>query len=717
MAQGVFLFLGFLAVLLFPSSNLQQFDGLPVSRVPEFAALIGTIPFLIFPELRRNFWDWIGRRKIPRLLFWILPAVGLAIKITLFAFGPSSGFAGCYRSPAAPTTISHEVLPERTCERSYENLFDRSSATRMDDTIWFGAERWNLVFLNTDRYNYYDWESGNIPRARIPIEAQWAGIPDVGPNQPIRIEYVGEGAVVWGGVRVELPPSYAGTNIVEVESPATASLLRIEYAFDDGSRSGGDSQNWGPRASIRVSAGAESPAVPLRAANPAAPWRSLAWLADGLILLWLLSFLPAIWLSVNSDWILLIACGAGIGLFSFLPVSAVVRETGLICVPAGVLIARLAVRPVRAVSIYFIVFLAGFAIMRVLFPGGIGLVLLRSAGNDPLSYESQAYSILATGSLQGGEPVFYNVPAYRYLKFLEHAIFGDGNMLAAAVLLAVFLGGVFRLFRDFVRRGSAWLHTALLIGLGGGLLFMIGYYCSTIIRDGLSEYGAWILFLWALPALFANRSGFGIIGGMTALSIAVTIRPDLLPGALWIFLIVAFANWRNQARNICIAAAAAICISLLPLAHNLYFGHQWVLFTTSQGAAVNLVLPPATWLAGLRGDPTAAAAIREQAAMLFLITDVPRSALPTMAVMAAFLFCWLALTGWTVIPRKFQALPWLAVPIPFLVIRFFYVINTYYPRHIFVIYFSMAVVSALVLIQSLRIAPAAAGPAVELPRT
>jgi hypothetical protein len=40
MTQGIFLFLAFLIALCFPSANLQIFDGLPFSRLPEFAVLV-----------------------------------------------------------------------------------------------------------------------------------------------------------------------------------------------------------------------------------------------------------------------------------------------------------------------------------------------------------------------------------------------------------------------------------------------------------------------------------------------------------------------------------------------------------------------------------------------------------------------------------------------------------------------------------------------------
>ncbi|MBN2084350.1 MAG: hypothetical protein JW748_03935 [Anaerolineales bacterium] len=715
MMQAIPLFLAFLAILCFPSANLQIFDGLPISRLPEFAMLVLAAPFLLFRELRVRQADFWKRWKIRPAWLWIFLAVIFVFKIALFASGEHSGFAGCYRSGAEPTAITHEELPYRECERSYENLFVRYSATRLDETIWFGPDGWNLVFLNTNRYNYYEWEPGNIPRPRIPITARWSGYPDIAPGIPIRIEYAGEGTVTWGDVSVVLPPAYAETAVVDINPPPANSPLAIEYSFDDGSRSGQDEDAWGPRASIKVSAAENGIVVPLPARS-AALWRILALLTDGMILLWIVACLPSLWHSIRRDLAGLIAFSAGIVVFSFLPAAPVVRGIGLTIVLAAILAAHILGRPFRGISVYFIAAAAGFAILRV-WSSGAGTVLLRSAGNDPLSYESQAYSILATASLRGGESVFEYIPAYRYVKFLEHALFGDGNMLSAAVSLAAFFGGVFGLFRGMEAHGFPKLRRFLLAGLGCGLIMLGGYYVAGIIREGLSEYGTWILLLWALPGMYAAAAPGAILAGAVALSIAYTIRPNQITGILWIFLLTALGSWKKIGKAILLAGSLALGIALLPLVHNLYFGGQWVPAAVSGGMSVNLVLLPATWMAFLQGDPAAVAAVREQMGMLFLITDAPRSMWPTLGLMAAFGVCWVGVAAYSIARKKWSVLPWLATPVLFLAIHLVYGVSTYYPRHIVIGYLCMAVTSILVLSPGGPAVPSAEAGAVELPRT
>ena len=526
---SVWIDLGLLLVLGFPSANLQWFDGLPLSRLYEFAALALLVPFLVFPGLRKTQFDIWKRLTIRPVFVWIILAAVLLLKGILLMSGVHNGFSGCYRSPAEPTSITHEDLPPRECERSYENLFDRFSTTRLDPSIWFQPDTWNLVFLNTNRFDYYDWVPGNILRERIPLEATWIGTPAVKPGETVRIEYVGEGSVTWGDVEISLPPSYHTANVVEFTPPSGDHSLQVDYTFDDGSRSGQDPQTWGPRATMQISAGTPDRMAPLAAANPPLGWRLAAILADALILLMLFSFIPALWNSVRRDIVALVALGFGIFIFTFFPSAALIREFEIIAVLAAFLIYHLAIKPFRPATIYAAVLAAAFATLHI-WSSGAGQVLLRSAGNDPLSYQSQAYSILYTGSLRGGESVFDYIPMYRYIKFLEHAVFGDGNMLYAVAQLAAFFGGVFWVFRMPGRRLKKLLPKILLIGLGCSLIFLGGYYVSGVIRDGLSEYDTWILLLWALPALFWLESSAALLGGTLALAVSYTIRPNQLLG-------------------------------------------------------------------------------------------------------------------------------------------------------------------------------------------
>jgi hypothetical protein len=691
MMQAFLPFLAFLFVLSFPSTNLQFFDGLPFSALPEFAVLALAAPFLLFPELRVRQAEFWRQWKIRPAYLWLVLAAVLLIKGILFASGEYAGFAGCYRSQAEPTGITHEDLPFRECERSYENLFGRFSATRMDKTIWFGEGGWNLVFLNTNRYDYPEWDAGNILRSRMPIQAQWTGDPDVGPGESIRIEYAGEGKVTWGDVRVVLPPAYSEKAVVEISPPVAAAPLEIEFSFDDGSRTGQDPQAWGPRASIKVEGVENGKAVPLIGRNPGAGWRMLAILADGLILLWVAACLPALWMAVRRDLVILVLFTAVIGACTRIPLPGIVCQIGITLALTAVLLTHFLIRPLRPVPIYTCIMAAAFAIL-VVWSSGFTQVILRSAGNDPLQYESQAYSILATGSLRGGESVFYFQPMYRFVLFVEHVLFGDANTFSSVPPLAVFWGAIAWLF-DGTRKASLplWKRVVLILTLIF-LIFLGGTYVAGTIREGLSEYPAWILMLIVLPLLLTEQAGIRTILGFMALALSVTIRVNHLPAALWLSAVSAVRIGRRRWRLLVIALVGSAAVILLPLIHNVFYGQAWVLFTKGSGSSALLAIPPDMWLSFFRGDPAAADAVAAQWNALFLNVWMPDAQRPIIAAMAGLLVCWAAGCIYSIVRGYWREWPALILPVFFLAPHLLYNVTGYYPKYIFAAYLCMGAV-------------------------
>jgi len=84
-------------------------------------------------------------------------------------------------------------------------------------------------------------------------------------------------------------------------------------------------------------------------------------------------------------------------------------------------------------------------------------VLLRGGGTDALTYESFAREILDTWSLRGGEDLFYSQPFFRYVRFTEHLLLGDGDVVVAAFsrsLLTVSVFWMILVFPEFPGRVS-----------------------------------------------------------------------------------------------------------------------------------------------------------------------------------------------------------------------------------------------------------------------
>ena len=72
-------------------------------------------------------------------------------------------------------------------------------------------------------------------------------------------------------------------------------------------------------------------------------------------------------------------------------------------------------------------------------------------------YESQARAILETGSLEGGEPFFRFQPGFRYWRFLERLVLGDGDPFVLIVALTLLTWGfLWAIARLWPRPAPSW---------------------------------------------------------------------------------------------------------------------------------------------------------------------------------------------------------------------------------------------------------------------
>ena len=188
------------AVLLLPSANVQVFDGLPLSSLPEFVALALLVPALASRALRRLYARQL-RRAGSRVTRGLLAAIALALgaKLALLAGGAHTGFLACYQSPIAP--------PADACERSFENPLRRFGVTRIDRHLDFGPRTWHLGFVNSLRFNFYPWTPGLPRRDRLPLLVTWRGTVESAEPWVARLTYVGDATMAIGpGIHELLSP-------------------------------------------------------------------------------------------------------------------------------------------------------------------------------------------------------------------------------------------------------------------------------------------------------------------------------------------------------------------------------------------------------------------------------------------------------------------------------------------------------------------------------
>jgi len=227
-----------LVALVFPTTNVARFDGVPLSSPHEILLLLLGATALLSPGLRRRYGRLLehGRGAIRWIL--LIPAViAIVAKAALLANGASEGFVGCYSSP---------VAQEATCERSFANPLSLHSATRVDREIDFGPRRqsttdvvayplrdlaigelaqsnWDLGFVNSYRFNFY--KPGAVDRGRLPLSVRWTGTV-AGTQSPLRVQYVGEVAIEFGGATRQLPASYSSVKRARTAIPPGRHPLR-----------------------------------------------------------------------------------------------------------------------------------------------------------------------------------------------------------------------------------------------------------------------------------------------------------------------------------------------------------------------------------------------------------------------------------------------------------------------------------------------------------
>jgi hypothetical protein len=242
----------------------------------------------------------------------------------------------------------------------------------------------------------------------------------------------------------------------------------------------------------------------------------------------------------------------------------------------------------------------------------IGGVRPFDAGDDGLVYEGFARDMLrqlsdgkVAEALEGGESVFYFTPGFRYLRVVEHLIFGETFLgYLSFILLLPFL--VHALARRFLPAEWAVALTIVFVAIPVGVLFgsSLLQYVKWAAR-GFADPAAYILFLAGLVILVGRsaegpRPGFAV--AMTAgflFALGVFARPNIVPAAGILLAGGGILSLRQQQYR----RAAGLALGFLPVLgmalHNWIFGGAFVLFTATAAHPGALVMPPSAYLAAV----------------------------------------------------------------------------------------------------------------------
>ena len=700
------------AFFAMPSANYHTFSGIPFNSLPEYVGFLALFLIVVWPSLREQ-WRALFVRRSSRQIGWTVAifCAGILTKGALLTNGGYEGFVACYRSiDEAPETGQ--------CENSYGNAFRQINATRIDRRLEFGPQDWNLSFVNHIKFNYYPWIQGSIPRERIPFSAHWRGVLDHNSDQDLELTYVGNVQIWIGSRQLSFGSSYVEPRTVHIPVPAERRSLIIAYTFDDGARVGMASEP-GPLPSFHLRTRTPTGTAPLQAEAIPIMWRVSGWFVDtiavgGVLLVfafyrrliarqwpvllvaslaaWLMYIQSTEWQFISLDTAFLISLAV--------PVVTILRRQPR---TAGLLLAY------WSVAILVLVH-------EVLSTAPLGSVFLRRGGSDSLAYESFARSILDTWSLQGGEAVFYYQPLFRYIRFFEHLILGDGDVLittfARTLLIVSVLCMTWR-FRTPGRLNAAVSLSALVL-----LLSLVNNVSVVnMMRAGLSEYPTWIIFPLCFSLLVHRHGPYGVLSS-AMLGVSLITRFNQAPGLIWMFLARGYNALRIKERRFIYAAAVLAFVCLLPVGHNFWYGKQLNFTIQSTAINYNLVLRPVDYLNASNDDALRELVLRQLDRIFYGSSSNARPArqggelqlvfrglqiLWMTAFIATFVSASVRVANKKPVlrcrlnhlrfPDTLYNLLILLLPGVFLAPHFFYQVDNYYPRHIFIAYLAMAAVA------------------------
>jgi hypothetical protein len=691
--------------LALPSANFQTFDGLPFSHIPEFLGFVLLLPLITSRGLRRLHWRWLASWPSgARAAIGIALGVALGVKVLLLASGTTQGFLACYRSPLEPPVNG-------PCERSFEHPFFRFSVTRVDRAIYFGEHDWDLGYLNTVRFDpHYVGLQGRL-RWRLPIEVAWRGDVERPAPWVARVSYVGEATVVVDAdrpasrVATALPPHYGTVAVAFVPVPGGRHSLGVAYRFDDGTTWGGPPPE-GPWATLRIERGrgpdGREPGAPVTPIEPPWPWRAAAATGDTalafLLAIPLVFYVGLLW---RDAWILA-------------PLAAVVPladrfDPAWIGLPSSLgllVVLALVAAPVpgrrwrrRLLGAFFaMTYVAWFVTLRTF--RQLGVVTLRAWAEDPLFFESHARSILDTWSLQGGESVFYYQPLFRYVRFVERLLLGEGDGLVGVLAVAALYWALCWAFAR-LRNGSRIGRTCRL--LFGAIAFSMLALASTppvvfFIQASLSEYPTWTLLCLLFPMLFASRSPAQWRTGAVLASFCQLLRTNQAPPVGGLLAIFAWRAWRIRPRATVAVVVLALLVMTLPALHNWYYGGRLSLIGDSP-AGVHLHIPPWRWRELLHAGRLQIEAL-DHLDHVFYVHPV-RDPFPRGDAMSRIAMRWLQILWLATLVLAFRRRGFapaakallVMLPLLYLGVHVIFVVDDYYPRHIIAGHFAMGLVT------------------------
>jgi hypothetical protein len=223
-----------------------------------------------------------------------------------------------------------------------------------------------------------------------------------------------------------------------------------------------------------------------------------------------------------------------------------------------------------------------------------GRLLFYWRDSDWYATRGYARQVFVTGSVQGGESVFWFQAGPRYLSFVTQSLLGENDVLIGLMVTTFGIFALISLVAVFIRYHDETM-TLITSGLVLiiGLLFMAEGSIAGFGFVGSSEHPTWIA-LFAITGFFITRTRESRTWLLVTLSLVlgycVQLRPNQVGGVVALLVALLLSVDRSD-RSLAIGnfskmtAAFGVVVSL-SLLHNLYYGESFVPFTANGGINV-----------------------------------------------------------------------------------------------------------------------------------
>jgi hypothetical protein len=639
-----------------PSAPASWFNGLPVDDIPEFVLLLALVAAAASTAVQRA----LGRRG--RLAIVAAAAGGTAAKTALIVSGAYAGFLACYHGGTSTSGGA--------CDPSFDNLWHRFAVTRLDSRLDFDGAQWRLGILNDLRFDAERDDEGLLPP--VPFRAEWTTIANAPSPDVLTLSYTGRVAVVVDGVRAESQASYdASTATLRHDLPAGRHDLRIDYEFEPPRTART------PRDEARLHAATGGD---VRWGSMTARDALLTRISDALGLAVLAILLGALTASSPASVVVSGAVVAAALLLALVPAGAYLHDKAIEMLVIAACCAWVATgRPAAPAALVALGVLCLVRTMAGVAPApGVSTYRLRL--NDGLSYETFARDIFVRASLRAGEDVFSIQQLFRYVRFLERALFGESEWLIVTTAMTVFNAAYSWLAREVRQRAPP--HALATIAVLAVLLVVVNGLSGSVDAP-MSEYPTWQLVPVIGALLFLGRTRLEWFAGAILVAVATLTRFNQLPAYAMLLLVFAAARGGAIPRPsagtaaACVALAAALIV-VLPLAHNYYYGHALIVLPYNRYSHDVIDLPLASLL------HLGSASVRQTLLLKVgqvLHIGVSTVFLPLHLLQAAFVATVIAMWRGILRPTPWHAALLLA-PLLALAVHVVYVVHFYYPRHI-----------------------------------